>query len=68
MNRKAILMAALAAPLAGMAPVASAQTADAWKWQASIYAYLPDISGSTTFPAGGGGSSARLSGSALRSR
>jgi hypothetical protein len=57
---KILLMAALAAPLACTAPVASAQTADSWKWQASIYAYLPDISGRTTFPGNGGGSSATL--------
>ena len=29
--------------------------ADDWQFRAMIYAYLPDISGSTTFPAGGGG-------------
>jgi hypothetical protein len=57
---KILLMAALAAPLACTAPVASAQTADSWKWQASIYAYLPDISGRTTFPGNGGGSGATL--------
>jgi hypothetical protein len=36
---------------------ARAQVADTWKWQGSIYGYLPDISGTTTFPAstGGGG-------------
>ena len=58
MKRKILFVAALAAPLACMAPDASAQTADTWKWQASIYAYLPDISGRTTFPdrTGGGGS------------
>ena len=31
---------------------ASAQVADTWKWQGSIYAYLPDIGGTTTFPTG----------------
>ena len=58
MKRKILVVAALATALAFMAPVASAQTADTWKWQASIYAYLPDISGRSTFPAesGGGGS------------
>jgi hypothetical protein len=35
----------------------AAQSADSWKWQASLYGYLPDISGSTTFPPGSGGSS-----------
>lgn len=33
---------------------ALAQSADAWKWQASIYAYLPTIGGTTTFPSDGG--------------
>jgi hypothetical protein len=37
-----------------------AQVADTWKWQASIYAYLPDISGKTTFPPPAGGSSATV--------
>ena len=60
MKRKILFVAALAAPLAFMAPVASAQTADTWKWQASIYAYLPDISGRTTFPDGGGGGGSTL--------
>lgn len=60
MKRTILTMAALAAPLACMAPVASAQTADSWKYQASIYAYLPDISGRTTFPASGGGGGATL--------
>jgi hypothetical protein len=36
---------------------ALAQAADTWTWRGSIYAYLPDISGSTTFPANSGGSS-----------
>jgi hypothetical protein len=55
-----MFLAALAAPLACMAPAASAQTADSWKWQASIYAYLPDISGRTTFPETGGGGGSTL--------
>ena len=38
------------------AGAAAAQApADDWQFRAMIYAYLPDISGSTTFPAGGGG-------------
>jgi hypothetical protein len=50
------IAAAAACTLAALASAdASAQTADTWKWQASIYAYLPDISGSTTFPQGSGG-------------
>lgn len=46
---------------AAFSPVdAAAQASGAWKWQASIYAYLPDISGRTTFPQNGAGSSATL--------
>jgi hypothetical protein len=41
----------------GLAPsLAFSQATDSWKWQGSVYAYLPDIGGSTTFPAGGGSS------------
>ena len=36
---------------------ASAQGADRWQFQASIYGYLPSIGGTTTFPPGGGGGS-----------
>ena len=37
---------------------AAAQTAndDAWRFQVILYGYLPDIGGTTNFPAGGGGS------------
>ena len=36
---------------------ATAQTrADDWQFRAMIYGYLPDIGGSTTFPAGTGSS------------
>ena len=42
-------------------PVGSfAQSADAWQFHASIYAYLPTISGSTAFPGGSGASSASV--------
>jgi hypothetical protein len=38
--------------------VAHAQTdADSWQWRASIYAWLPGISGDTQFPSGEGGPS-----------
>lgn len=60
MNRKMIVAAALAAPVLLASTAASAQTADSWKWQASIYAYLPDISGRTAFPATGEGGGATL--------
>lgn len=61
MTRNRLVAAALSTPLLFASMAAPAQTADAWKWQASIYAYLPDISGRTTFPerSGGGGSTAR---------
>lgn len=53
------LAAALAA-VALMPAAASAQPADAWRFQASIYAYLPTIGGSTIFPPESGGSSASV--------
>jgi hypothetical protein len=37
-----------------------AQDADAWRFRASVYAYLPTISGSTAFPSGAGGSGASV--------
>ncbi|MDZ7652641.1 MAG: hypothetical protein U5L03_08895 [Burkholderiaceae bacterium] len=44
-----------------VAPAAvSAQSAEAWRYQASIYAYLPTLSGSTTFPPASGGSGASV--------
>lgn len=49
--------AALLCASAAMLPnTASAQTTDAWKFDASIYLYLPSIDGTTRFPQGGGGS------------
>ena len=32
---------------------ARAQAGDAWKFQGIVYAYVPDISATTGFPAGG---------------
>lgn len=56
---KALAQAACA--LAAVLPAASvAQVADEWQFQASIYAYLPSIGGTTTFPPVGGGSSASV--------
>jgi len=45
-----------AVALAALAPVdVHAQAAaDQWRWDASIYAWLPAIGGTTSFPAGGG--------------
>jgi hypothetical protein len=58
MNGPKRLAAAAACAIATLSSSgAFAQAADAWKWQGSLYVYLPDISGSTTFPANSGGSS-----------
>ena len=53
------LAAALAA-VALMPAAASAQPTDAWRFRASLYAYLPTIGGSTIFPPESGGSSASV--------
>jgi hypothetical protein len=46
---------------AGLSPAAGfAQSATNWTYQATIYGYFPTISGSTTFPAPTGGSSASV--------
>lgn len=50
-----LLAAALATPVA-----ASAQATDDWRFGAQLYAYLPTISGSSTFPAGGSTPSASV--------
>lgn len=61
MNRAIRTSAAALCALAALtSPGAAAQSADAWKWRASIYAYLPDIGGSTTFPESSGGSGITL--------
>jgi hypothetical protein len=52
------------AALACLAPSLSrAETPDEWHYGATIYAWLPDIGGSTKFPANGGGSSVEVSAS-----
>jgi hypothetical protein len=56
LNRKTLMAAALAVPMAMLAVPAQAQGADPWRFQASAYVYLPTISGSTTFPQNGAGS------------
>jgi hypothetical protein len=57
MNMPRTLVGAALA-LASLHPgVSAAQSTDAWKFEASIYAFLPTISGTSTFPASGGGSS-----------
>jgi hypothetical protein len=58
MNGRLLPSLAFAAAVGFSPCIAFSQTSDSWKWQGSIYAYLPDISGRTTFPdaSGGGGS------------
>jgi hypothetical protein len=49
-----------------LAPAASqAQTGPDWKFQGSIYGYFPSMGGTTTFPAGSGGSSATIDASTI---
>jgi hypothetical protein len=42
--------------------MARAESADAWQYQGTLYLYAPSISGKTTFPESGGGSSASIDG------
>jgi hypothetical protein len=56
LNRTNLLAAALAVPTALLSLPAYAQGADAWRFQASVYAYLPTINGTTAFPQNGTGS------------
>jgi hypothetical protein len=57
---KTLLAAVLAAPMVFMSAPASAQATDHWRFQAAVNLYLPDISGTTAFPASGGGSDATI--------
>ncbi len=50
---------AASAALAFLVP-AAAHAAGDWEWQATVYAYLPTISGDTTFPPPVGGQSASV--------
>jgi hypothetical protein len=43
----------------------SAQSGDEWKFQASVYLYLPSVDGETAFPGSGGGDSAGVDASKL---
>ena len=55
---------ATAAAFAALAPVASrAETPDDWRYSATIYAWLPDMGGSTAYPADSGGTSVEVSAS-----
>ena len=42
--------------------IACAESAEAWRYQGTIYVYAPSISGKTTFPESAGGSSASIDG------
>ena len=44
---------------------ASAQNSDEWKFQATVYVYLPSVDGETTFPSSGGGSGASVDASKI---
>lgn len=53
-----LAISALCAATALLAPLsAEAQAADRWEFTATLYGWFPDLSGSTTFPPGSGGSS-----------
>jgi hypothetical protein len=55
---------AVAVALAASAPVASrAETPDEWRFNATIYGWLPSINMDLSFPLNGGGSSADVTGS-----
>lgn len=65
---KRVPLAALAFTAVLAAVPAQAQTMeDKWTFQAIIYGYLPDIGGSTSFPAGGTGSSINVNADQLLS-
>jgi len=65
MNRKTLLAAALAGPVLVLSPPAWAQAVDAWRFQAALNIYLPDIGGTTTFPQTGQGSDATIDASTI---
>jgi hypothetical protein len=65
LNRKTLLTTVLATPMALLAMPSSAQGADPWRFQASVYAYLPTIGGSTAFPQGGAGSDVSIDASTI---
>ena len=52
----AVALAVCAAASLQSGATQAQSTPDDWKWHAIIYAYLPDIGGKTTFPAGSGSS------------
>lgn len=62
---KALLAAAIAAPMALMSSPASAQAPETWRFQAALHLFLPDISGTTAFPLTGAPGSATLDASTI---
>jgi hypothetical protein len=56
LTRHAAPLAIAAAALLPVAAQAQAGSGD-WQWRASIYGWLPGLSGTTSFPTGGGGPS-----------
>src|SRR5258705_10160207 len=52
------MVGAAIATIAASVPVAAAaqELSDQWQFRASVYGWLPDIGGTTTFPAGTGSS------------
>jgi hypothetical protein len=55
MNPHQILKGAALAALVLIPSASQAQSADAWQYRASIYAWFPAINGDTQFPSGAGG-------------
>ena len=61
-NKTPTAASLLVLALAGALPLsAQAQSADAWKWNATIYGWFPAIGGTTSFPATGSGPSIDVS-------
>lgn len=58
MSSRRALPAILVASVAALPwPVQAQSSTDDWSWRATIYAWLPDIDGTTRFPSGAGGPS-----------
>jgi hypothetical protein len=66
MNKSIAITAGALSAFAALSPTDSAaQTADSWKWQGSVYVYLPTIGGTSTFPQTGAGSDVSLDASKI---
>jgi hypothetical protein len=62
-NIPACVLAAVATVAAVAPTVSRAETPDEWRFGATIYAWMPDMGGSTKFPESGGGSSIEITAS-----